>query len=1241
MRLIISAALSCLLCAVVISAPALNNPTTEVLAMSSSGAVVAVEIPEATFSVLNRGESGNAIYVEIPGTIPDFDQTGVVLPSITKLIEVPAGHRASVRVKNAHLRDYSADGMIARDQMERVLRETTEPAIVEVGEPGWMRWMRVAPVVIRPARYDAGSNTIQIVERMELEFEFIPDGSNSGAVPDPARYWSLDYAEFFKSMLLNPGELSNITPGGQMVTRGSYLIITDSTLSNYTTQFAEWKRSKGFNVVVAPIYYRGISAEEIRDYIRDAYENWPRPPEYVLLLGDVNASIQLPVFQIRNPFPGINEIDATDLPYGLMEGDDYYPDILVGRISSDSPNATIAQNYFARLLRHERDPLTFPAAAFNRAVVYAGNRGDGNNVVYSPVETSEWLAQRLREHGYDVYTQMWREVGDNDDPAPLVEAINRGVNIVSYRGWADSHGTHYPRFYTENLDQLNNGPLLPVMTFFVCNTGDIDNDNRTLCFGEYAICRGSRINPTGAINFYGPSDLHTKTTFNNSMLAGYYWGLIYQDLRVFGQLTLRAKMEVWKTNPHLRVMGGDNNFVEFYFSVYNNLGDPEATTYFHRPGRLTVTAPQSMAVGETNARIVVRDEAGEAVSGALITLRKGNETNLSIMTDADGVALAPVNLDTPDTLRVTVIAHEFAPAQLKIPVVASNRLVGFEGVEVRDGQGGDRVIAGTAVELTIRLKNFGAAVANGIIGTLSSPLQGVEILQSESSFGDIPVGNTVTSQTAFRIRVSTAFSQNATIPFILSIGDGQGGHPPALFRLSVSNGMIGYRGHEFESEYLNPGATENLVISVANWSILPVEGLHATLECFDNALEIIDNSATFGDVAADANATCAGDPFRIRILERTAVGRQVPLRVHLFDASGTQIDRFFFNIIAGNPGPTDPVGPDGYGYYAYDNVDERYAEHPTYQWIELDPAFGGANAVQNMVVDDQSFIIELPFDFKFYGMEHNRLTICSNGWASFESTDAWDFNNWPILSPLGPHSMLCPFWEDLVGRDSGNDDRDSMKIFYRYDEAEHRLVVEWSRAIARSGGEVDNVETFEIVLYDPSFIGTPTGDGEILFQYQEVHLVDQGRVPYDYATVGIQDWNHSRGVALTYANITHPSTAEFVNGRAILFTTNPPDDFLDVKDDRNGVPQEFRLGEAFPNPFNSRTSIDFEIPRAGELNAGIYDLGGRLLLRVGAGFYEPGRHTLDFEASNLPSGMYLLRVEIAGEFGQRKLTLLK
>lgn len=1240
MKFAISAALSCLLCVAAIAAPALFNPTSEVISQSASGVTIAVEIPEPSLSVLNRGDYGNAISVEIAGAIPNFDLPGVVLPTITKLLVVPDGYRAVTRIKNVQSRDFSIDAMVPHDEMERVLRGTSQPPVIEVGEAGWMRWLRVAPVVIHPARYDAQTRSIQVAQRVELEFDFVPDGSFSGRNPDPERYWSMDYAAFFDQMLLNPDPPRYIAPGGRVVKRGTYLILTDDTLDYWTPEFANWKRAKGYNVVVAPIYYRGISADEIRAYIRDAYENWERPPEYVLILGDANSGIEFPAFQITNP--GTQESNPTDLPYSLMQDEDYFPDLFVGRVSSDSPTSAIAKNYFARIIRHERNPLSFPAANFNRAVVFACNRGDGNDPVLSPVETAEWLAQRLRENGMDVYTQMWRGAGDDDTPGPIVEAINRGCNIVAYRGWADSRGTHYPRFYIEDLGQLNNGPLLPVMTFFVCNTGDYDNQDRALCFGEVAISGGSRLNPTGAINFFGPSDLHTKTTFNNSMLAGYYHGLIYQGLRVMSQLCLQAKMTVWATNPHLRIKGGnESNYVEFYFSVYNILGDPEGTVYFKRPRQLSVTAPQTLAVGQNQARFVVRDAAGDPIYGALINLKKGDETEVSIMTDEHGLALAPVVLNTPDTLYATTLAYDCAPVELKIPVTAEQRMIGFDGVTVHNELGDDRLISGSPVELTVNLKNFGANAAASVSATLSTPLEGIEILNAQSAFGNIAPGASAASQTAFRVNISPAFDHNSSIAFNLAIRDNQGDLPEALFRVTMVNGMVSLRGFEFESEILEPGATENLVLSVNNWSVLPVEGLHATLSAFDEAIEIVDGEASFGDIAAESNGTCADDPFRIHIRDGVVIGRQVALRVSFFDSDDVNIENAYFSFIVGNPGPTDPVGPDGYGYFAYDNVDTDYDPHPSYEWIELDPAFGGANATLQEISDDETFIIDLPFNFRYYGNNYRSLSVCSNGWASFERTTVWDFNNWPIRSPLGPHTMLCPFWEDLVGHDPGNGVRQNMKIFYRYDEDDHRFIVEWSRVFARSGNDVENTETFEIVLFDPEFHQTPTGDGKILFQYEEVRIVDRIKIPYDYATIGIQDWFHLRGIELSFAGFVNPSTAEFEGGRAILFTTEPPDEFLGSGENPPVLPAEFRLGEPFPNPFNSRTAVDFDLPRAGELKAGIYDLSGRFLLQAGAGYYQAGSHKLEFDAAELPSGIYMLRVEAAGEVGQRKLTLLK
>jgi len=1215
-------------------------PDVVVTSESAAGVSVTISIPSPTLSVLDRGESGQALRVEIPGALPDFDEVGLALPTITKFVAVPAGYRAVAHLNATRETSYDAEALVARDNMSRAIRSLTSTPTVEVGEAGWMRWLRIAPVVISPARYDAETHTLIVADQLDLSIEFVRDETDNVPAPDPERYWSLAYEQFFRGILINPDNLPDIQQDGKVVTRGSYVIVTDQDISRVVGDFATWKKEKGFDVVVKPIVYVGMEADELLDSIRTWYTNWDRPPEYILLLGDSNKqNMRLPTFYIKNPERN-EPPDPTDLPYSCLEGDDYFPDLFLGRISCDSPAWELAVVGLARSVLHEQNVGSYRPGQFHRATIWAGNFSDGGVAVYSPVETSEWLAERLRERDWDVETFYYRgDPGDNISSDPIVESMNRGINIASYRGWADANGSHYPQFYRGDLDRLQNSPLLPIFTTFVCNTGDFDNNDVDPCFGEKAITRGTRPTPFAALGFYGPSDLHTNTRFNNSMLGNYYFGLLNEGQNTLATAVLRAKMGVWAANPRSRHMGGDGYFVQFYFSVYNILGDPEVTLYMDEPSDLAVEHPDHLAVGESSMRFHVTAN-GQPVRGALIHLAKPNETDVSILTDADGIAFAPVNLLTPDSLQVTILAYKAAPYRAWVPVRASARMIGFDHAVVRNQQGDARLDLGVPSTVTVSLKNFGSEAIQGVTASLEAPMAGVTVSEGAVLFGDMAVGATVEGQSSFHVQLDRNVPPDATIPFVVHIQDRVGNIYTALFRQPIVAPRLGIASVELQDGAINPGEQKSLILTISNTGTANAVGVTGVIETYDDAVTIVDADGSFGQITVNQSVNCRDNPFVLSVNNEAAIGRQIAFRLHLF-SEGASVGWYYFNITVGRPGPTDPVGPDGYGYYAYDNTDTRYDAHPEYSWIELDPAFGGTSDAHFVLEDDTSVAVQLPFSFNFYGQSFRGMTVCANGWLSFDESLDWDFNNWPLPSPLGPHSMVCPYWEDLVGPmipDSGK--RDSIDVFARYDQPEGRFIVEWSRSIARTGNDVEVIQTFEVILYDPSVRQTPTGDGEIMFQYFEARLVDKGK-DLNYATIGIQDWEHNQGLQLSFAAINAVSCDTITGGRAILITTTPPDRFHEVDGNGKIIPTLFALSEPFPNPFNARTSVSFDLPTPSDVRLGLFDLNGRLVQEVVAGRYVAGTHSIEFSAQDLSSGLYFLRLDANGQSAQRKIALIK
>ncbi|MDX9924355.1 MAG: T9SS type A sorting domain-containing protein [Ignavibacteriaceae bacterium] len=94
-------------------------------------------------------------------------------------------------------------------------------------------------------------------------------------------------------------------------------------------------------------------------------------------------------------------------------------------------------------------------------------------------------------------------------------------------------------------------------------------------------------------------------------------------------------------------------------------------------------------------------------------------------------------------------------------------------------------------------------------------------------------------------------------------------------------------------------------------------------------------------------------------------------------------------------------------------------------------------------------------------------------------------------------------------------------------------------------------------------------------------------------------------------------------------------------DENELVPTEFTVYQNYPNPFNPTTNIKFSIPKASNVKVIVYDAIGREVRQLVNNELNAGTHTIQFNASNLASGIYLYRIE-AGDFTKvNKMLLIK
>jgi len=89
------------------------------------------------------------------------------------------------------------------------------------------------------------------------------------------------------------------------------------------------------------------------------------------------------------------------------------------------------------------------------------------------------------------------------------------------------------------------------------------------------------------------------------------------------------------------------------------------------------------------------------------------------------------------------------------------------------------------------------------------------------------------------------------------------------------------------------------------------------------------------------------------------------------------------------------------------------------------------------------------------------------------------------------------------------------------------------------------------------------------------------------------------------------------------------------------LPSDVALWQNYPNPFNPVTTIRFDLARPGPVRLTVYDLAGRAVRTLADGFRPAGTYEVRFDATGLPSGIYLYRLEGEGFAQTRRLTLLK
>jgi hypothetical protein len=166
---------------------------------------------------------------------------------------------------------------------------------------------------------------------------------------------------------------------------------------------------------------------------------------------------------------------------------------------------------------------------------------------------------------------------------------------------------------------------------------------------------------------------------------------------------------------------------------------------------------------------------------------------------------------------------------------------------------------------------------------------------------------------------------------------------------------------------------------------------------------------------------------------------------------------------------------------------------------------------------------------------------------------------------------------------------------------------------------------------------------DVFSQIKRAKLFTQYNIYYDsQSNDWIEEYGNSyilvKGIGLYYAEFQEGETAilegAIINGIEY-------GNVVGVEEENKNQPAAFMLFQNYPNPFNNQTIIDFYLQKPGHIKLEIYNSLGQIVELLEDRYLPGGKYSKTFNAANLSSGIYLLRLAISNQTYTKKMILLK
>ena len=759
-----------------------KTKNTEVVKNISNGLILSETI--STFELVEK-DTKEGLFSQLisDGMSKTFDEGKPDLPVINRLIEIPFNSVAKIKVLSfdeeiIELKNYGLSELIIpaqpshekskdikdvpfiKDQIVYSKNEFFKKDIVKFEDKGYLRDKHLGYLEISPFAYNPVTNTLKVLNNIEIEVLFIP---KSNIKPQSIDRLKSPYFKNVAYNTINKVEESKALISGPV----KYVIVSDPMFAETLQAFVDWKTMKGFNVIEAYTNVVGTTTIEIKAYLQDLYDNPDDgvSPTFVLLVGDV---AQIPAFSGSGGH-------VTDLYYCEYTGDKL-PEVFYGRFSAETVEEL--QPQIDKTLEIEKYEMPDPSYLDNVVLVagvdgtYAPTYGNGAINYTNDYYTNE-------TNGVTSYYYLYNDdsgvmASNNSGASASIRSyISSGVSFANYTAHCSSSGWSDPSFNISHIDGLTNEHMYPLIIGNCCESSTFNTND---CFAEKILMAENK----GAVGYIGGS--------NSTYWSEDYWWAIgvssisanptYEDSELgaydrFFHLNGEAKQDWYITQGQINVAGNlaveasTSSLKAYYWEIYHLMGDPSLTPYVTVPEVLIASYNSEIITGSSSFQVTTEEDAYVAVSkdGILLDAKLADATGL--------VELIFESLDNVGTLDLVITKQNRQPTIDEITIVPATTpyvLLDYYIIDDALENNNSEVDFGETIKLDIQLKNVSDSYdAFNVVANLISVDTNIVLIDSVETFGTILRNDSLLIETSFTIDFKNKFSDQQKVSFDLEI----------------------------------------------------------------------------------------------------------------------------------------------------------------------------------------------------------------------------------------------------------------------------------------------------------------------------------------------------------------------------------------------------------------------------------------------------------------------------------------